>query len=108
MRQRAICGVLLSVVGNAGTLIAYTIGIFVNWRQLAAILVTFAIPYIIGLIVFLPNDYVVHKYPGAKRYRKSSTGNQTYDDVSSTSFVPANDVKKNINVVSVLVLFTVS
>ena len=32
------------------------IGIFVNWRQLAAILLAFAIPYVLGLIMVLPND----------------------------------------------------
>ena len=44
-------------MGNAGTLITYTIGIFVNWRQLAFILVLLAVPYVVGLIIFLPNDF---------------------------------------------------
>ena len=48
---------MLSLVGNAGTLITYTIGIFVNWRQLAFILVLLAVPYVVGLIIFLPNDF---------------------------------------------------
>ena len=34
----------------------YFLGIFVNWRQLAAILLAFAIPYVLGLIMVLPND----------------------------------------------------
>ena len=35
---------------------SYFLGIFVNWRQLAAILLAFAIPYVLGLIMVLPND----------------------------------------------------
>ena len=34
----------------------YFLGIIVNWRQLAAILLAFAIPYVLGLIMVLPND----------------------------------------------------
>ncbi len=47
---------ILAVVGNFGTLLTYIIGIFVNWRQLAAILLLFSIPYIIGLVALVPND----------------------------------------------------
>ncbi len=56
LKAKAICGVLLSLVGNFGTLVTYTLGIFLNWRELAAILLTFAVPYVIGktmILIFL-------------------------------------------------------
>lgn len=55
-KQRAVCGVLLSVMGNLGTLLTYVVGIFVNWRQLAVILMFPSLPYIVGLVAVLPDD----------------------------------------------------
>ena len=71
LQTKAVCGVLLSLVGNAGTLITYTIGIFVNWRQLAFILVLLAFPYVVGLIIFLPNDFPALRKRKLERKRQA-------------------------------------
>lgn len=71
VKSKAIAGVLLSLVGNAGTLITYTLGIFLNWRQLAAASLAFAVPYVLGLITFLPNDMPI--LSNEKRKKKTST-----------------------------------
>ena len=71
LQTKAVCGVLLSLVGNAGTLITYTIGIFVNWRQLAFILVLLAFPYVVGLIIFLPNDFPTLRKRKLERKRQA-------------------------------------
>ena len=55
-KEKAICGVIMSLIGNFGTLIVYIFGIFLNWRQLAMVCVLCGVPYILGLIVALPND----------------------------------------------------
>ena len=55
-KEKAICGVIMSLIGNFGTLIVYIFGIFLNWRQLAMVCVLCGVPYILGLIVVLPND----------------------------------------------------
>ena len=84
IKAKAICGVLLSLVGNLGTLITYTCGIFLNWRQLAAVLLTFALPYIFGLVLVLPNDFPRSKEPskeenGTLAKKTSSTEEQFFD-----------------------------
>ena len=56
-QTRKLLGGALCLVGNLGTLITYFIGIFVNWRQLAFIMFSFAIPYVLGILIFLPKDY---------------------------------------------------
>ena len=73
LQSKAICGVLLSLVGNAGTLTTYTLGIFLNWRQLAASLLAFALPYIFGLLLVLPND-IPAKKPSKKCLYITSKG----------------------------------
>ena len=55
--KNMVYGALLCLVGNAGTLVTYTIGVFVNWRQLAFISLIISIPYVIGLVICLPNDF---------------------------------------------------
>ena len=55
-KVQKVSSVLLCLVGNAGTLVTYTIGIFVNWRQLAFISLLTSIPYVIGLVTLLPTD----------------------------------------------------
>ena len=86
MQSKAVCGVLLSLVGNAGTLITYTIGIFVNWRQLAFILFTLAFPYVVGLIIFLPNDFPPQvargklQRPPADKTAKTSSREKFFQD----------------------------
>ena len=55
VKQRAIAGTILSLLGNGATLITYIIGVFVEWRMLAAVLVTFCFPYIAGMIILLPS-----------------------------------------------------
>ena len=44
-KEKAICGVILALIGNSGTLIIYILGIFLNWRQLAGICVLFGVHF---------------------------------------------------------------
>lgn len=53
-RQKALCGVLLSVLGNLGTLLTYILGVFLGWRDLAIVLMTLCAPYILGILVLVP------------------------------------------------------
>ena len=55
-------------LGNFGTLIIYIIGIFLNWRQLAAVCILCAIPYVLGLILCLPNDFPYQNLSRMKSY----------------------------------------
>ena len=55
-------------LGNFGTLIIYIIGIFLNWRQLAAVCILCGIPYVLGLILCLPNDFPYQNLSRMKSY----------------------------------------
>ena len=80
VKEKAICGVILALIGNSGTLIIYILGIFLNWRQLAAVCVLFGIPYVLGLIVCLPNDFPYRKMSRGKSY---STTTKLVDEDSA-------------------------
>ena len=62
---------MLCLVGNAGTLVTYIIGVFVNWRQLAFISLIISIPYVIGLVIYLPNDFPHRKQKSNINEQKS-------------------------------------
>ena len=62
VKQRAVAGTVLSLLGNGGTLIAYILGVFLEWRMLAAVLTTFGLPYIAGVIFLLPTEEVSSGY----------------------------------------------
>ena len=53
-RQKVLCGVLLSVLGNLGTLLTYVLGVFLNWRELAMTLMFLSVPYLLGILFFVP------------------------------------------------------
>ena len=44
------------MIGNAGTLLTYGLGVVLNWRQLAGVLACLAVPYVLGLIFIVPNE----------------------------------------------------
>jgi hypothetical protein len=52
--QKAVCGVLLCCVGNFGTLVTYILGVFLPWRTLAFSQIFLALPYILGMVLFVP------------------------------------------------------
>ena len=65
-KEKAICGVILTLIGNFGTLIVYILGIFLNWRQLAGVCVLCGVPYVLGLIVCLPTVSAVLRPAGSQ------------------------------------------
>ena len=91
VKEKAICGVILALIGNSGTLIIYILGIFLNWRQLAGICVLFGVPYVLGLIVCLPNDFPYRKMSREKSY---STTTKLVDEDSDLTYGPLTKVSK--------------
>ena len=91
VKEKAICGVILALIGNSGTLIIYILGIFLNWRQLAGICVLFGVPYVLGLIVCLPNDFPYRKMSRRKSY---STTTKLVDEDSDLTYGPLTKVSK--------------
>jgi len=55
-RTKSMAGVSLCIIGNAGTLLTYGLGVLCNWRQLAGVLACLAFPYTIGLLFVVPDD----------------------------------------------------
>ena len=51
-----MAGATLCLIGNAGTLLTYGLGVVLDWRQLAGALACLAMPYILGLIFVVPNE----------------------------------------------------
>ena len=68
VKEKAVCGVLLALVGNFGTLVIYLVGIMLNWRQLAGFCLICSCPYVLGLIICLPNDFPNRKLSRTKSY----------------------------------------
>ena len=77
-------------------------GIFVNWRQLAAILLTFAIPYVLGLIMVLPNDMPlvpptrkvvgkIHKGSPHSPQKLKTSSTEKFFDISEVTFSSSLD-----------------
>ena len=62
VKQRAVAGTILSLLGNGGTLLAYILGVFLEWRMLAAVLTAFGFPYIAGILFLLPTDTLSSSY----------------------------------------------
>ena len=60
----------MSLVGNSGTFYIYAIGLFLNWRQLAMVASLSAIPYVLGMIFALPNDFPYHNYGISRKVQK--------------------------------------
>jgi hypothetical protein len=70
-RQKALCGVLLSVLGNLGTLLTYVLGVFLDWRTLALALMTLSLPYVVGILVPLSQIcFSAEKYFNAFRFSR--------------------------------------
>ena len=92
VKEKAICGVLLSLVGNSGTLIIYLFGIFLNWRELAGVCILFAIPYVLGIIVCLPNDFPYWKLSKRKSYTRT---NEKFFDEETSSDMGLDKVRNN-------------
>ena len=95
-KEKAICGVILTLIGNFGTLIVYILGIFLNWRQLAGVCVLCGVPYILGLIVCLPNDF-----PCWKLSKRNSNGSKTKlfgedSDFAQSFFRDFKNILKNL------------
>ena len=52
----------MSLLLNSGTFYIYTFGLFLNWRQLALVATLSAIPYVLGMIFVIPDDYPYQRY----------------------------------------------
>ena len=63
-------GIIMSLVGNTGTFYIYAFGLFLNWRQLAMVASLSVIPYVLGMIFVLPDDFPYHKYSNNRRLHK--------------------------------------
>ena len=60
----------MSLVGNSGTFYIYAFGLFLNWRQLAMVASLSAIPYVLGMIFVLPDDFPYQNYGIGRRMHK--------------------------------------
>ena len=49
----------MSLLLNSGTFYIYAFGLFLNWRQLALVATLSAIPYVLGMIFVIPDDFFV-------------------------------------------------
>ena len=55
-------GIIISLLGNFGTFYIYAFGLFLNWRQLALVATLSAVPYVLGMIFILPDDFPYERY----------------------------------------------
>ena len=60
----------MSLVGNSGTFYIYAFGLFLNWRRLAMVASLSAIPYVLGMIFVLPDDYPYERYDISKKHKR--------------------------------------
>ena len=95
-KEKAICGVIMSLIGNFGTLIVYIFGIFLNWRQLAMVCVLCGVPYILGLIVVLPNDCPSWKLSSNRKSSLTKTKLIGEESDFTQSFL--KDLKKHLKI----------
>ena len=70
LKEQTIVGIILSLLGNSGTFYIYAFGLFLNWRQLALVASLSAVPYVLGMIFVLPDDFPYHKYSNNRRLHK--------------------------------------
>ena len=95
-KEKAICGVIMSLIGNFGTLIVYIFGIFLNWRQLAMVCVLCGVPYILGLIVVLSNDCPSWKLSSNRKSSLTKTKLIGEESDFTQSFL--KDLKKHLKI----------
>ena len=62
----------MSLLLNSGTFYIYAFGLFLNWRQLALVAALSAIPYVLGMIFVIPDDYPYQRYDisSGRKYEK--------------------------------------
>ena len=60
LKEQTIVGIIMSLLGNSGTFYIYAFGLFLNWRQLALVASLSAVPYVLGMIFVLPDDFPYH------------------------------------------------
>ena len=70
LKEQTIVGIILSLLGNSGTFYIYAFGLFLNWRQLALVASLSAVPYVLGMIFVLPDDFPYQKYVVRRRNHK--------------------------------------
>ena len=71
LKEQTIVGIIMSLLGNSGTFYIYAFGLFLNWRQLALVASLSAVPYVMGMIFVLPDDfpYQIRDTSGRKHKR---------------------------------------
>ena len=71
LKEQTIVGIIMSLLGNSGTFYIYAFGLFLNWRQLALVASLSAVPYVLGMIFVLPDDfpYQIRDTSGRKHKR---------------------------------------
>ena len=62
----------MSLLLNSGTFYIYAFGLFLNWRQLALVATLSAIPYVLGMIFVIPDDYPYQRYDisSGRKYKR--------------------------------------
>ena len=62
----------MSLLLNFGTFYIYAFGLFLNWRQLALVATLSAIPYVLGMIFVIPDDYPYQRYDisSGRKYKR--------------------------------------
>eukprot|EP00094_Tigriopus_californicus_P001567 TCALIF_01514-PA protein Name:"Similar to Tret1-2 Facilitated trehalose transporter Tret1-2 homolog (Drosophila simulans)" AED:0.07 eAED:0.07 QI:479/0.8/0.66/1/1/1/6/173/456 len=83
-KQRALVGVLLAVMGYSGTLFINVLGVFLTWRQLALTSLVMAVPFVVGLIIWVPEAPQYHLSKG-----QSSLALNVYDQLFGIHFRPS-------------------
>ena len=90
-------GIILSLLGNSGTFYIYAFGLFLNWRQLALVASLSAVPYVLGMIFVLPDDFP---------YQIRDTSGRKHKRFENVSFLQINKISQltNFNMLFVAII----
>ena len=98
LKEQTIVGIIMSLLGNSGTFYIYAFGLFLNWRQLALVASLSAVPYVMGMIFILPDDFP---------YQICDTSGRKHKRFENVSFLQINKISQltNFNISFVAIIW---